>query len=909
MNYNSTRFTRTKNYYEAVHNNVNNTASPEMAFARCGCCTVDTSYPVITKENGQPVWSQKDYSFLKDNYSPEPGNDENGNLRIYPTLWNNGSGNLLSGVFEVLKNRIYQVRGYDMANITFVKTGSDRSDTINEKSRWIVLDTLMSTECTKAALDCFEKYLKTILNSCSFTLKGKISGMIISHSHIDHYGGMSVVKEYFAENIDVDDIPGTQNVKHPFILAPSGFFEHSVSENVYVGNAMGRRASYQYGSFIKPQYSDFPAEINKYTAGSISIGIGQGQSTGLTSLLEPTLEISDTALPYNLDGLTVDFQLTPGTEAPAEMNNYFRDYNALWLAENCVGTLHNLYTLRGAQIRDGKTWAGYLMETAFLYGKKSHVIFQSHNWPHWSKDIIDDCKSIPDECKVDIEQFLIDTASIYKYINDQTLLYMNMGYKMNEASDMLTIPRKMQKNWSTKPFYGTPKHNSKAVYQKYLGWYDANPLHLEELPPEQFASELLRYIGCDSEEKIIEKATTDYKNGNYWMSAYMTDQIIIGSKNNENITKAKEVCANALQQLGYQSESGTWRNVYLSAAYELSNPKNRNTAVSGGAIASLTTEMLLDYISIFFDGDRGSYGVENAAENSKERFFYFNGFLLIKDKDNNITERFRFVVKNGTILYYGLKENASLPNGYETITVLRDELIQIITQNYNGTYKLLSRIQKCMVNVKNDRFRFFDIIGRHDSNVLIGDKYYDLKKEANDCILMLEKYTDVFKNENTTEHLTSDDKSKWDQYLKILKTETHVILDGEFFDPLNPNSGIGVDSSFYEHELFYTLYSLYHYLFSPYLKNDFGFSNKSLDEEAYVKLKKKISLLEGYVADCYLRPCGSQSEYVYFDKDDAAAYSYLTDKSIDCNSFKLSFAELFKELSFSYKELKTELEN
>ena len=506
-NFDSSTFTRTKNLFEAIRNGVNDDYSTEYSYANCGCC--QSVRPEIKNKDNVQVWSQEAYSFLKEKYAPDSSYDANGHLLVQPTLWNNGTNNLLSGVFEVIPEIIYQVRGYDMANITFVRSGVIKNDDgtfpkVDGNSRWIVMDTLMSNECTEAALTLFQNYLN---NKCgSYTLNGKISAIIISHSHIDHYGGVEAVLHY--------PNPYNKGEKNNIpIYVPEGFYEHAVSENVYVGNAMGRRASYQYGSFIKPEYSETGSNINDYTIGSISIGIGQGQSTGIPSAVPSAVrEIKENCC-LNLDGLDIYFQLTPGTEAPAEMNNYFYDYNALWLAENCTGTLHNLYTLRGAQIRDAKAWANYLMETANLFGDKADVIFQSHNWPHWKPNtyfkVTDD-----KEDTFNIRNFLVDTAAIYKYIHDQTLLYMNMGYKMNEASDMLTLPRAMQKNWCLKPFYGTPKHNAKAVYQKYLGWYDANPLHLEELPPEQLAKEMMRYMQAGSEEKVLDMFSQDISNGN-----------------------------------------------------------------------------------------------------------------------------------------------------------------------------------------------------------------------------------------------------------------------------------------------------------------------------------------------------------------------------------------------------------
>lgn len=883
--------TQVKNTFEAYRAGVaTGKYSSEYAYAKCGCC-----YEGIPKIDG--VWDQTQYEFLKSPYGTSGGINQD-HLRVHPSLWNNGTNNVLSGVFEVLPGRIYQVRGYDMANISFVRTtlssddnddngndkDKDNDDKLSENDRWMVMDTLMSTQCTKAALELFDEYLKT--KNSAYSLKGNIVGMIVSHSHVDHYGGMRAVKDWFVgeENAELINEEGKEQFKDsdypridvPFILAPNGFFEHSVSENVYVGNAMGRRASYQYGSFIKPEYNENDEnDPNNYLSGEISIGIGQGQSTGEISFVVPTMEIGENCT-LILDNLEVGFQLTPGTEAPAEMNNYFSDYNALWLAENCNGTLHNLYTLRGAQVRDGKAWAGYLMETVALYGKDVQVIFQSHNWPHWDNSL--DPKYVPTNGaddkipRTDLRAFLIDTAAIYKYINDQTLLYMNMGYKMNEASDMLTLPRAMQKNWCLKPFYGTPKHNAKAVYQRYLGWYDANPLHLEELPPEQLAQEQLRYMMAGgSTDNILKMVEDDIQKGNYWTAAYMAHQVVIGSEDATMVGNAKVLCAEALEQLGYQCESGTWRNAYLSAAYELRSGKGRVSASGGSMFEHLTTEMILDYISIIFDGERGS----NIS---------FDGYLSVQltDKNNVVvaTENFLFVVRNGAILYSPVSK---IPDGAELIEVNKNDLSIIVTGVAENTKINLSgvllKIFYCVIRFEIDRYKYFDIMGKHDSEVQrITDESedsgecVDLREYVHGCISLLESYVSKCEGLTGTTAFSGSDKILWDDFYDVLKVQTGVILDGDFFDPANVNAGIGKDGKFYAHELFYNLFSLLRYLNAPYIKNDFNFRCEDTELEAYIKIKEKIKLLETYLPDCYLK---DNAYTVQFDADDINAWEYL----------------------------------
>lgn len=885
QNLNSSTFTRVKNHYEALRSELGKgQRSSEYTIAEYGSCGNVVPNITTTDEEQKPVWSQANYTFLENEYNVE----DNDHLCVHPNLWENGASNHLSGVFEVLEGKIYQVRGYDMSNLTFVRSNPPIEGCRDiESPRWIVFDTLMSNECTDAAMKLFEEYLqKDLLKSTSYSLNGSIVGMIISHSHIDHYGGMETVQKYFIKDNGNGQKKDDKKVNNCFILAPAGFYDHAVSENVYLGNAMGRRASYQYGSFIKP--SD-PNDVH----GEISIGIGQGQSTGRPSAVgRATIEI-DKNTTLTLDEIDVEFQLTPGTEAPAEMNNYIPRYNALWLAENCSGTLHNLYTLRGAEIRDAKAWSKYLMETAVKYGSNAKVVFQSHNWPHWDSE------------KKSVRDYIIETAAIYKYIHDQTLLYMNMGYKMNEVADMLVLPRAMQKNWTLKPFYGTPVHNAKAVYQKYLGWYDANPIHLQELPPEQLAKETLRYVMAGSKEKMKAMIEDDIAKGNYWTAAYMANQMILSGECDDKATEIKELCAKALQQLGYQCESGTWRNAYLSAAFELRNGKLQPDQTKSDQLDQMPPETLLDYISIFFDGERAAAKVKCDA------------ILKVKAKANtdNKDTYFAFVVKNGAILYY---ENPTddYKNGKETIEISFENLKKVATGSYKvKEHNVLCDISNAEVLVANNkRFKYFDIIGRHDSEVQVKvtDKEtneektdtIDLRTEVCKCIKLLEKYTGNKPDSTTVHHLQNNDPLEWGKYYDYLKIQTNTILDGDFFIPGDKTMGIGTDNQFMDYELYYTLYSLYRYLYRSYLKNDYGYKKCLFDENTFVKLKQSINLLETYVADYYL--CNSGT-YISLDDGDSNAWRYLHDEAESNTRVTFSADAFFFQLYKHYKALSNEV--
>ena len=393
---------------------------------------------IIYAEDGKFAWDLQSYGDLNRD-APDTVN---------PSLWRNTQLNAKAGLFEVCDG-IYQVRGFDMANATFIRTNNG----------WIIFDVLMCKENMQAAKALMENRFGPL----------DVKAVLYSHSHVDHFGGAegAIDRNNVADpSLSVDkQLASGKTV----ILAPKGFLKHAIRENVYAGIAMARRAQYQYGTVLE-----------KGEKGALSIGIGMGQSTGHVSLIAPTYEIGEDVPKLTIDGLEIEFQLTPGTEAPAEMNAYFPKYRALWMAENCTGTLHNLYTLRGAEVRDANDWAKYIIEADQRFCSKTDVVFQSHNWPHWGEEI---------------HEYLLNTAAIYKFIHDQTLHYMNQGYTSNEIAAMISLPDALEKVWYTRQYYGTLPHNAKAIYQKYLGWYDANPVNLDPLPPSDAAKKLVEYLG------------------------------------------------------------------------------------------------------------------------------------------------------------------------------------------------------------------------------------------------------------------------------------------------------------------------------------------------------------------------------------------------------------------------------
>ncbi len=593
--------------------------------------------------DGNVIWSQKAYSFV-DNYEKCPDT-------VNPSLWENTKNNHAYGLFEVCEN-IYQVRGYDMANLTLIKGDTG----------WIIFDPLMSVECTQAAMQLVEKNLGKL----------PVKAVVISHPHVDHYGGIKGVMT--DEQAADGNLPLEEQLASGLIpiIVPEHFTEHAVSENLYAGKGMGRRASYQYGVFLEQSET-----------GKMAMGIGMGQSTGTVSFIKPTYEIRNTGEVYTIDGVTMEFQMTPGTEAPAEMNIWFPESKALWVAENCTATLHNLYTLRGAQIRDGNAWAKYITEAAALYGGEVQVAFQSHNWPHWGNEFVND--------------YLADTAAVYKFINDQTLTYINQGYTSDEISNMIELPDELANNWYTRQYYGTVAHNSKAVYQKYMGWYDANPVNLNPLEPTESAKKWVEYLGDTNE--VLRKAKADFDKGEYQWVAEVTNVIVFADPENK---AARLLCADALEQLGYQAESGAWRNAYLSAALELRSgnaaQKGANPKTDGSLIRNMTAEMIFDYAAILLD--------KNAISNEN---FKIN--FVIADTQEKILLHFN----NGALLQYA---NMNSDDAELTVTCPRKALALIIQKDMEkitASMKLEGDASKLELIV--DNLNQFDSAGNANFNI------------------------------------------------------------------------------------------------------------------------------------------------------------------------------------------------
>lgn len=495
----------------------------------------------IKDEQGNVVWDLEQYKTYI-------GLDKTAPDTVNPSLWRNAQLNMEYGLFKVT-DKIYQIRGFDLSNITFIQ--GDKG--------WIVFDPLISPQTAKAALSFINQTLG----------ERPVTAVVYSHSHVDHYGGAA----------GLFNSPDEVKKNGVQIIAPEGFTEHAVSENVIAGNAMARRAVYMYGALLP-----------RNAQGSVNGGLGQTVSAGVPSLLLPTRFITKSGEEVTLDGVRMVFQMTPGTEAPAEMNTWFPDSKALWMAENTTNTMHNILTLRGAQVRDALKWSSYLNETIETWGDQAQVKFQSHHWPRWGNASIVD--------------YFKKQRDLYKYIHDQSVRLMNMGYTGEEISEKIALPPELNDFWPNRGYYGTLRHNSRAVYQRYMGWYSGNPSDLDNLPPEMVGPKYVEFMG--GEQALLKKAKASFDKGEYRWVAEVLKHLVFANPNNQ---EGKLLLADALEQLGYQAESGPWRSVYLQGAYELRNgvPTAGGTVTaSPDTIRAMSPSMLFDYLAVRINPEKAA---------------------------------------------------------------------------------------------------------------------------------------------------------------------------------------------------------------------------------------------------------------------------------------------------------------
>ena len=496
----------------------------------------DIQGAVVKTDDGRVVWDPNRFAFVAEDAPAPP--------TVNPSLWRQAQLCAKGGLFKVV-DRLYQVRNHDISNLTIVEGDTGL----------ILFDPLISTECSAAALELYFAHRP----------RKPVVAVLYSHSHVDHYGGVKGV-------ISEEDVAAGK-VR---VIAPEGFLEAAVSENVMAGNVMTRRALYQYGSLVP-----FDAQ------GNVGLGLGTAISLGSITLIAPTETITETGQKLDIDGLTFEFMLAPDTEAPSEMHWFIEELGALTAAENCCHTLHNTYTLRGAQIRDPHAWSHYLGETIERWGAKTEVLYGMHHWPVWGTDRAVD--------------LLSKGRDAYGFINDETLRLANHGLGPAEIAERVKLPDVLDRHWALRGYYGTLNHNVKATYVKYLGWFDGNPATLHPLPPEDGARKYLEFMG--GADAVLEKARAAYENGEYRWVAEVVNHVVFAEPQNR---AARELQADTLEQLGYQSEAGTWRNLYLTGAQELRHG-TLDLPLPGSAtpdaIKAMSLDLFFNYLGVRLKGD------------------------------------------------------------------------------------------------------------------------------------------------------------------------------------------------------------------------------------------------------------------------------------------------------------------
>lgn len=491
---------------------------------------------IVRDDSGAVVWDNDSYDFLHD--------QEQAPDTVHPSLWRQSRLASLQGLFEVVPG-VYQLRGFDLSNLTVIEGDTGI----------IVVDVLTSREPAAAAMRLYREH------------RGDraVKAVVYTHSHVDHFGGVRGVIDQAA--VDRGEVA---------VIAPEGFLEHAISENVYAGTAMARRAGYMYGTALE-----------RSASGQVGAGLGQAPSTGTVGLIAPTDYVTTTGQTITVDGVEMVFQMAPGTEAPAEMHIHFPRYRALCMAENATHTLHNLLTLRGAVVRDPHGWSGYLNEAIDLFADDSDVVFSPHHWPSWGRERI--------------IEFLSLQRDLYGYLHDQTLRMINQGYQGAEIAETLQLPPALERAWHARGYYGSVSHNIKAIYQRYMGWFDGNPARLWPHPPAEQAQRYVEAIG--GLDRVVELARAAYDGGDYRWAATLLDHAVFTDSEH---AAARELYAATLDQLAYGVENATWRNFFLSGATELRG-RNFGTPTStdsGELLGQLQPAQILDAVAITVNGPR-----------------------------------------------------------------------------------------------------------------------------------------------------------------------------------------------------------------------------------------------------------------------------------------------------------------
>jgi alkyl sulfatase BDS1-like metallo-beta-lactamase superfamily hydrolase len=542
---------------------------------------------VVKAADGRVVWDNDSYSFITGDAPPT----------VHPSLWRQCMLTAKQGLYEVVPG-IYQVRGLDLSNISFIEGDTGL----------IVIDPLVSTEVAAEALQLYR------------THRGDrpVVAVIYTHSHVDHFGGVLGV----TSQADVD-------AGKVAVLAPEGFTEHVVQENVYAGPAMARRATYMYGTLLPvgPQ-------------AQVGCGLGQAASQGEIALIVPTIDITTTGETHTIDGVEIEFQMAPGTEAPAEMHFYFPRFRALCMAENATHNLHNLLTLRGALVRDPHAWSGYLTEAIDKFADRTDVVFASHHWPTWGRERV--------------VEFLSLQRDLYAYLHDQTLRLLNQGHTGAEIAEMFQMPTALDKAWHTHGYYGSVSHNVKAVYQRYMGWFDGNPARLWPHPPEALATRYVEALG--GIDRVVELAQQAFDSGDFRWAATLLDHAVF---TDDTHAGARALLANTFDRLAYGAENATWRNFFLSGAVELRDG-NFGTAAQTSSptlMAQLTPEQIFDGLAISINGPRA--------------------WALDLDVDISLADvatNYRLALRNGVLVHRKVAADSATAN----VTVKLDNKIRLL---------------------------------------------------------------------------------------------------------------------------------------------------------------------------------------------------------------------------------------
>ncbi|EJT2854376.1 MBL fold metallo-hydrolase [Salmonella enterica] len=593
----------------------------DFADAQRGFIAPLPDHGILNNTDGKPYYRADDYKFDINASAPQT---------INPSLWRQSQLNGISGLFKVT-DRMYQVRGQDISNITFIEG----------KTGLIVIDPLVTAGAAKASLDLYYQNRP----------HRPIVAVIYTHSHTDHYGGVKgIVSEEEVKSGKVQ------------IIAPEGFMEEAISENVLLGNIMSRRALYSYGLLLPhtPQ-------------GNIGNGLGVTLTTGLPTIIAPTKLITKTGEKMTIDGLEFEFLMVPGSEAPAEMHFYIPALKALCTAENATHTLHNFYTLRGAKTRDTSKWTEYLNETLDMWGSKAEVLFMPHTWPVWGNQHIND--------------YIGKYRDTIKYIHDQTLHLANQGYTMNEIGDMIKLPKNLENNWASRGYYGSVSHNARAVYNYYLGYYNGNPADLHPYGQVEMGKRYVKALGGSAH--AINLARDAYRQGDYRWAAELLKQVIAANPGDQ---AAKNLQADTFEQLGYQAESATWRGFYLTGAKELRegvHKFNHGTTNSPDTIKGMTVEMLFDYMAVRLDSSKAA---------GKDISLNFN----LSDGDNlNLT------LENSVLNYRQSLQPKSDASFYMSRTDLHDVL--------TGQAKMAELVKAKKVKVIGNAVKLDEIIGCLDN--------------------------------------------------------------------------------------------------------------------------------------------------------------------------------------------------